>query len=177
MPCRPASPMTSLTPPLHDPVTTPDQMAMSAALSPRSGPVACEPRAPRASPRVPSRGKTKTSRAAPIPTRHRTPSTMHPCILAEADQSDGSELDQPRSRSEDDPVLPAPFHPRPNRLHPCTQLTTPSRTCRTAAQSVMVETTTHRAHRRGIKPSELTTSLPCSPFFSQPLSSPLRASH
>jgi hypothetical protein len=169
--------MTLLTPPLHDPVMVPDQTAVSTALSPCSGPVACEPRAPRASPRVPSRGKTKTSRAAPVPTRHHAPSTLHPCILAEANQSNGSEFDQPRLRSENDPPLPAPLHPRSNQLHLCTQLTTPSRTHRTTAQSVTVETTTHRVHRRGIKPSEPTTSLPWSPFFPQLLSSPPRAPH
>jgi hypothetical protein len=141
MPGRPASPMASLSPPLHDPVMALDQTDASVALSPRSGPIACEPRAPRASPRIPSRGRTKTSRATFVPARHRTPSTLPHCILAEADQSDGSELDQPHSRSENDLPLPAPFHPRPNRPHPCTQLSTPSRTRDTTAQSMTADTT------------------------------------
>jgi hypothetical protein len=119
----------------------------------------------------------KTSRATLVPARHRTPSTLHHSILAEADRSDGSELDQPRWRSENDPLLPAPFHPRPNRPHPYTQLTTPSRTRRTAAQSVTADTTTHHVHHRSIKPPGPTPSLLCSPFFSQPLSSPLRTPH
>jgi hypothetical protein len=57
------------------------------------------------------------------------------------------------------------------------QLTTPSRKHLPIAQSEMVDTTTHRAHRRGIKPSEPTKPLPYTPFFSQPLSSPPRAPH
>jgi hypothetical protein len=53
----------------------------------------------------------------------------------------------------------------------------PPREHRPAAKSVLVDPTMHHVHRRGIKPPGPTPSLLCSPFFSQPLSSPLRTTH
>jgi hypothetical protein len=73
MPGRPASPLALLAPPLHNPTTAPDQTAASAALSPCSGPVAREPRMPRASPAFPTEGEQ--ARAVPRTCLHGIMST------------------------------------------------------------------------------------------------------
>jgi hypothetical protein len=60
-PGRPASPIDAPHPPLHD---------LTPALAPRSGTVACTPRAPRASPAFPAKGER--DRAMPHPFQHGT---------------------------------------------------------------------------------------------------------